>query len=105
MHRVLVLQVTRSVELARIVLLCCCVVVLLGYGALRIFGGGDSGRLEFQLANGTWGTICDKGFDNDAGKVACRQLGYRRSSDVLVDNSECSVDVIVSLPSLNKPCS
>jgi len=58
-------------------------VVLIGFGDLRIYGGGDSGRLEFQLDNGTWGTVCDDGFDDDAGDVACEQLGYRRSSDIL----------------------
>jgi len=50
---------------------------------VRIYGGGDSGRLEFQLVNGTWGTVCSQGFDDDAGDVACKQLGYRRSTDVL----------------------
>ncbi|XP_065916105.1 macrophage scavenger receptor types I and II-like [Dysidea avara] len=54
------------------------------YGDLRIYGGGDSGRLEFRLDNGTWGTVCNEGFDDDAGDVACIQLGYRQSSDVFL---------------------
>jgi len=58
---------------------------LVDFGDLRIYGGGDSGRLEFQLNNGTWGTVCDSGFDDDAGDVACKQLGYRRSTDILDD--------------------
>jgi len=32
--------------------------------------------LEFQLSDGTWGTVCSAGFDTDAAKVACKQLGY-----------------------------
>ena len=52
------------------------------YGDLRINGDGDSGRLEFKRSDGSWGTVCDDGFDNDAGDVACRQLGYKRLGSV-----------------------
>ena len=57
----------------------------LEYGDLRINGGGKSGRLEIQDDDERWGTICNKGFDDDAGDVACSQLGYSRSSDVYTD--------------------
>ena len=57
----------------------------LEYGDLRIDGGGRSGRLEIEDASGEWGTICDTGFDEDAGDVACSQLGYAGSSDVYTD--------------------
>ena len=51
------------------------------YGDLRISSGGKSGQLEFY--NGSnWGAICTNGFNDDAGDVACKQLGYRGSSDV-----------------------
>lgn len=53
-----------------------------GYGAIRINGGGDSGQLEFRDYDGDWGTVCDRGFDREAADVACKQLGYRRSSKV-----------------------
>ena len=33
------------------------------------------GRLEF-ISGGIWGTVCSDGFDSNAAKVACRQLGY-----------------------------
>lgn len=33
-----------------------------------------SGRLEMKY-NGVWGTVCKRGFDKEAAKVACRQLG------------------------------
>ncbi|XP_065913381.1 galectin-3-binding protein A-like [Dysidea avara] len=56
---------------------------LANYGSLRITDGGDSGRLEFQDADGVWGTVCGNGFGEDAGDVACRQLGYLRAEDVL----------------------
>ena len=47
-----------------------------GYGDLRISGGGSSGRLQFRQYDGTWGYVCSRGFYNDAANVACRQLGY-----------------------------
>lgn len=46
------------------------------YGDLQIFGGSNSGRLEFRSHDGTWGAVCNKGFDENATLVACRQLGY-----------------------------
>ena len=51
------------------------------YGDIQIIGGGRFGQLQFY--NGyAWGAICTNGFDYNAGNVACRQLGYRQSSDV-----------------------
>ena len=47
----------------------------LGYGDLRISGGGSSGTLEFRL-NDTWGYVCSDDFYISAARVACRQLGY-----------------------------
>jgi len=57
-------------------------VFITGEGDLRLVNKwhhGMCGRLEYQLHNGTWGTICDNGFDNLAADVACRQLGYHRA--------------------------
>lgn len=33
------------------------------------------GRVEVRK-NAEWGTICDTGFDNKAGNIVCRRLGY-----------------------------
>ena len=53
----------------------------IAFGDIRINGDGRSGRLEFRDIVG-WSTVCAGGFDDNAGEVACRQLGYVRSSDV-----------------------
>ena len=51
------------------------------YGELRISGGSESGRLEFYDGS-KWGAVCTNGFGDVAGGVACRQLGYEKSSGV-----------------------
>jgi len=66
--------------------------VSIAYGDLRINGGGDDGRLEFQDSSGYWRTICTDGFDDDAGDVACQQLGYVQSSDVYTYSSRYMLD-------------
>ena len=48
----------------------------LGYGDLRISGGGSSGLLEFRQNYSTWGYVCSNGFYSSAATVACQQLGY-----------------------------
>ena len=47
-----------------------------GYGDVRIQDGGSTGRLEFKQQDGTYGTVCSRGFDGHAANVACKQIGY-----------------------------
>ena len=39
---------------------------------VQIEGGGYSGRLECQLEDGTWGTVCTMGFRQNSA-TACRR--------------------------------
>ncbi|KAK6194751.1 hypothetical protein SNE40_000318 [Patella caerulea] len=50
---------------------------------LRLTGSTEkhTGRLEI-FYEGSWGTVCDDGFDQHAARVACRQLHYPFSNPV-----------------------
>ena len=46
---------------------------------MRLVGdSGSRGRLEVYR-NGTWGTVCGKGFNDAAARVVCYSLGYGRT--------------------------
>ncbi|XP_017770765.1 PREDICTED: uncharacterized protein LOC108558378 isoform X2 [Nicrophorus vespilloides] len=53
---------------------------------LRLVNGTsrNEGRVEIKY-HGTWGTICDDDFNDDAAKIVCRELGYRGSAFVVKD--------------------
>ena len=47
---------------------------------IRLVDGGGiptHGRVEIQI-NGTWGTICDDGFDQRDAAVICSMMGFSR---------------------------
>ena len=46
-------------------------------GSVRLTGGSDAyiGNVEV-LYNGIWGAVCSTGWNEDAGRVVCAQLGY-----------------------------
>ena len=52
------------------------------YGDLKYDDDSDSVVLEFDAGNGDWIPICRDGFDDNAGDVACKQLGHERSSEL-----------------------
>ncbi len=46
-------------------------------GDVRLRGGTQfAGRVEVCGANGTWGTICDRGWDHNDARVICNQLNH-----------------------------
>ena len=53
------------------------------YHAVRLVGGSSKseGRLEI-FHNREWGTVCDVGFTVMDGNVACRELGFKRASNI-----------------------
>ena len=55
-------------------------------GAVRLVGSLGVNRTEGRLeicASGFWGTVCNDGFDTNAAKVVCRQLGFPESGELL----------------------
>lgn len=53
---------------------------------LRLADGKSKheGRLEVRY-HGTWGTVCDDDFNDDAAKVVCKYLGFSGASSVKKD--------------------
>ena len=53
-------------------------------GKLRLVDGDGpkSGRLEI-FKNGLWGTVCSINFDKADADVACKQMGYSHSIQIL----------------------
>ena len=83
-------------------------------GSLRLADSGSSitgGRLEIHK-DGSWGTICDLGWDSNDALVACKQLGFANveaeqsgsfptgSGSILLSSVECNGDEtsIISCP-------
>ena len=53
-------------------------------GSVRLTGGSDPaiGNVEI-LYNGVWGAVCSTGWNDNAGRVVCAQLGYDPYDDYL----------------------
>ena len=50
-------------------------------GAVRLVGGRNSLEGRVEVCTGTWGTVCNDGFNVSAAKVVCRQLGVEESGE------------------------
>eukprot|EP00731_Ephydatia_muelleri_P019576 Em0012g401a len=51
-------------------------------GSVRLYGGSDPaiGNVEV-LYNGVWGAVCATGWNENAGRLVCAQLGYDPNND------------------------
>ena len=73
---------------------------------IRLMDGNQSawfysGRVEVRLANDSWGTVCNDGFDNREASVICKMFGYqygitvsqahfgRGSGSIFMDDLNC----------------
>ncbi|KAK3599041.1 hypothetical protein CHS0354_012526 [Potamilus streckersoni] len=54
--------------------------------ARQVYGTSNIGILEVQF-NGTWGRVCDDGFNNNSAAVACRMLGFSSSRSVALSGN------------------
>ena len=50
-------------------------------GAVRLVGGRNSLEGRVEVCTGTWGTVCNDGFNVSAARVVCRQLGVGESGE------------------------
>ncbi|XP_033116626.1 deleted in malignant brain tumors 1 protein-like [Anneissia japonica] len=61
----------------------------------QIKGANKGGILEVYLF-GEWRTVCSRGWDNDEGKVVCKQLGYEGAVDHTGHLDEYDKSLVIS---------
>ena len=53
-------------------------------GTVRLANGPlESAGIVEVCINGVWGTVCHGGWDNNAARVVCRQLGYNAGGELV----------------------
>ena len=58
-------------------------------GIVRVVNGSTTheGRVEY-CRNGTWGTVCDNGWDRLDASIVCRQLGFSSAGEFMLSGPE-----------------
>ena len=82
----------RAFDLTKIIMLWHLLFCADYYAPVKLVGGSSDTEGTVQIYhNGTWGTVCDDGWDDHDAKVVCRQLGFTDTYIRAVSNAHFGV--------------